>query len=274
MTRDEPLDTTVAIEAPEQIRFRHRLAGPAQRAAAHLIDLLIIATALIVLFVLLVLGASATFRENAAEGLLKVEAGFMLLAVFVAQWGYFALFEGMRNGRTPGKALLSLRVVKTGGEPVGLVDAVLRNLLRAADLLPFGYAAGVLCMLVDPKFRRLGDLVAGTMVIVEDRLGVALPLGVHPPTPEESALLPLRVLLDSEELRAIELFLRRAPDLGPALAAELASIVAEPLGRKYGLRHPDPARLLALLYLRATACSPTGSSPSPTALVAIPGASP
>jgi uncharacterized RDD family membrane protein YckC len=253
VTHDQPLDTTVAIEAPEQIRFRHRLAGPAQRAMAHLIDLLIIGMALFVIAVLVGLIVASAAPLAGADGLGKASIGVILVAVFGLQWGYFALFEGLWHGRTPGKAALSLRVVKNGGEPIGFVDGVLRNLLRAADWMPFGYAAAVVTMFVDPRFRRLGDLVAGTMVVVEDRLRVAVPLYIHPPTPDEARMLPPRVVLDGDELRAIELFLRRAAELGPALAAELASSVAPALARKYGYRHPDPIRLLALLYLRATA---------------------
>jgi len=248
---DAAIDTTVAIEAPEQIRFRYRLAGPSLRAVAHLVDLVIIG---------FILGAAALigaifaipFLLGGTEGADKTMTGVILLVVFTLQWGYFTLFEALRNGQTPGKAMFSLRVVKDGGEPIGLVDATLRNLVRAADLLPVGYLAGVVSMLIDPRFRRLGDLVAGTMVVVEDRLTVATPLYVMPPTPDEARTLPMRVVLDADELRAIEAFLRRAIELGPELSAELAATVAAGLARRHGYWHSDPVRLLALLYLRAS----------------------
>jgi uncharacterized RDD family membrane protein YckC len=263
---DAPLDTTVAIEAPEHIRFRYRLAGPVQRAVAHLIDLAAIVGIAVVLILLAVFANIATPLRGEALG--KAEIGFALLALFVLQWGYFALFESLARGQTLGKRAISLRVVKTGGEPIGFVDAVLRNLLRAADWLPIGYAVGLTSMLIDGRFRRLGDLVAGTMVVVEDRIKVAVPIVIYPPSPQEQAALPPRVILAADELRAIEMFLRRASDLGAALATELAMRIAEPLGKKYGFYHPDPVRLLALLYLRATAPTvsrgPYGSSQVPT----------
>src|SRR4029079_1116727 len=123
--------------------------------------------------------------------------------------------------------------------------------VRGADLMPFGYVVGVITMLIDPKFRRLGDLVAGTMVIVEDRVRVILPLYILPPTADELRTLPSRVVLDAEEMRTIEMFLRRVPELGVALAHELCATVAPALGRKHGVSSPDPIRTLALLYLRA-----------------------
>lgn len=253
---EEPIDTVVAIEAPEQIRFRHRLAGPMQRGIAHLIDLLLIALLLFAAMIGLMI-ASAPFASvmQSPEGIDKATTGIFLVGLFAAQWGYFTLFEAIANGQTPGKRLLGLRVLEAGGEPITFADAVLRNLLRAADILPFGYAAGVVTMLLDAKFRRLGDLVAGTIVVVEDRAKVAVPIYIFPATPEESAHLPAHVTLDVDELRAIEMFLRRAPSLGAPLAIALATPIAGPLGRKHGASHTDPVRLLALLYLRANASS-------------------
>jgi uncharacterized RDD family membrane protein YckC len=227
-----------------------------QRGMAHAIDLLVIA-GVIVGAVLVLMLASAPFAAwlSSPEALEKAGAGLLLLIAFVLQWGYFALFEAFAGGQTPGKRLLGLRVLEAGGEPITFVDAVLRNLLRAADLLPFGYAAGLASMLIDARFRRLGDLVAGTIVIVEDRARVTEPLSIAPPTEEEAQHLPARVVLDADELRAVETFLRRAPMLGAALATALANPIAGPLARRYGAKHRDPVRLLALLYLVATAGS-------------------
>src|SRR4029079_7777418 len=88
--------------------------------------------------------------------------------------------------RSPGKRALSLRVVKEGGYPIGFIDSVLRNLLRGADFLPIGYLIGLFAMAADARFRRLGDRVAGTMVVVEERSRVAAPLTLAPPpTPAE-----------------------------------------------------------------------------------------
>ncbi|MEO8878161.1 MAG: RDD family protein, partial [Polyangiaceae bacterium] len=155
-----------------------------------------------------------------------------------------------RYGTTPGKRALGLRVVTVTGRPIGWSEAALRNVLRAADLLPIGYLVGVTSMACTRRSQRLGDVLAGTMVIISQRtdtrnIGIAL----YPPaTPQELAIFPSVVRLDAEERIAIELFLRRRIALGPARAHELASMLIEPLGQRYDFSRTDPTRVLALLY--------------------------
>lgn len=95
--------------------------------------------------------------------------GIILLVMFIVEWGYGSFFEGFWNGQTPGKRVFGLRVLKTGGYPIHFYDATIRNLLRAADILPIFYAFGVLSMIATRRQQRLGDLVAGTMVVIENR---------------------------------------------------------------------------------------------------------
>ncbi len=90
------------------------------------------------------------------------------LVYFASLWGYFAFFEGLRNGQTPGKRRLGIRVVRDTGHPVTFGAAAVRNLLRAADFLPPPYLIGGLLVALHPRAKRLGDLVAGT-VVVRDR---------------------------------------------------------------------------------------------------------
>jgi hypothetical protein len=187
----------------------------------------------------------------------------VLILLFASQWLYFAVLEGWR-GRTPGKAALGLRVVTTTGRPVGFPAAALRNVLRAADALPLGYTvgwlsiAGLVSMSATRRFQRLGDLVAGTLVVVADRASAASPLVLNPPAqPGELSQLPGVVRLDAEERNAIEIFLRRRARLGHAREFELASMIAPALAARFGFRPSDarstsdPARILALLYDRA-----------------------
>ena len=236
------LDTAVAIESPEHVVFRHRLAGPARRALAYLLDLVACYGALFVvlLFVAFAIGADAT---TGGFGL-----GLLLLLLFFAQWVYFAAFEAWR-GATPGKMALRLRVLTTTGRPIGFAAAVLRNLLRAADVLPTGYVVGGITMLASGRLQRLGDLAAGTMVVVEPRTIKAVPIRLRPPADaRELATITARVRLDAEERAAIELFLRRGSTLGPAREHELAEMIAEPLALRFGGKGLAPTRLLALLY--------------------------
>ena len=78
----------------------------------------------------------------------------LLIVAFVLEWGYYVFFETTGDGRSLGKRALSLRVVKEGGYPIGFIDSVLRNLLRGADFLPFGYVVGLFAMAGDSRFRR------------------------------------------------------------------------------------------------------------------------
>jgi uncharacterized RDD family membrane protein YckC len=246
---DAPLDTDVAIEAPEHIVFSHRIAGPGRRAVAYVIDLVICYGA-VLLFAIVILFASggAAAVTGALGGFEGVGVGLILLAVFAAQWLYFVAWEGV-SGRTPGKSALRLRVLTTSGRPIHFTDAALRNILRAADALPNAYVVGLASMALTRRFQRLGDLVAGTMVIVEAKASAAVALQLWPPaSPEELAGLPEDVALDAEERAAIELLLRRRGALGGPREWELATMITGALERRFGYRAPDPMRTLALLY--------------------------
>ena len=236
-----PLDTVARVETPEHVDFHFRISGPARRATAYLIDLLI--RGLILFVFAIILG-----QMGEQPG---VESGLFLLLAFLLEWAYYVLFEVAWSGRTPGKKALGLRVVTVTGVPLRVGDSLLRNLLRAADFLPFGYAVGLTVSALDPRFRRLGDLAAGTIVVVEDSGRVATPVLIDPPpTVEELAALPGRPDLTAEDLAAIELFLRRIRTFHPDRVHELAEIVAPELMRRVGVRMKDPVRFLALLHAR------------------------
>lgn len=238
------LDTRTSIETPEHVVLSYHLAGPVRRGLAWLIDLLI--RVAILIGVAMVLGVASVFGPDFAEGL---KGGLLLLLLFLLEWGYFVGSEMLMSGRSLGKRALGLRVVSHHGLPVGLGDSLLRNLLRGADFLPFGYVLGVLCMVFDTRFRRLGDLVADTLVIYEGKAELKEPPRLSPPPSEaELAWLPAHVELSVAEREAIELFMRRAGDLPPLRADELADILAEALANRLRLRYKHPTRFLGLLY--------------------------
>jgi uncharacterized RDD family membrane protein YckC len=242
------LDTIAAIDSPELVRFEYRLAGPARRGLAYAIDLLLKLAVLFVLGILLLLGGMN--RSDLGGWTLGVYA----LVAFTMEWGYGVLFESLTSGRTPGKRAMRLRVIKEGGHPINFTDALLRNLLRAADFLPSGYALGVVVMGLDPRFRRLGDLVAGTMVVVEERSHVTNTVQLRPPpSPQELAAMPAAARLLPAEREALDLFVRRLDRLGPARADELAELVLPRFAdRLPASASQAPARSLALLHLRAS----------------------
>jgi uncharacterized RDD family membrane protein YckC len=242
-----PLDTTAVVETPEHVEFHFQLAGPARRAAAYAIDLIVRA---LIVVVIGTLGALSGIVDMSGLGGLGI--GVVLLVVFVVEWGYYVLLETLMGGRSLGKRAMRLRVVKQAGLPLGFGDSVLRNLLRAADFLPSFYAIGALVMSQDRLFRRLGDMLAGTLVISEERPRMQRALQISPPpTPTELGRLPERLALSPGDVEAIELFLRRIGELSPGRELELAEMVAPIYARRLGLRYRDPVRFLALIYHRA-----------------------
>src|SRR5262249_16761670 len=159
----------------EHIVFRYRLAGPTRRAVGHLLDLLLCygAVALLALVVAIAaMGGAITSSDLGAAAQAGIGAG--LLGLFAGQWGCFGRVGALFGG-SPGKMAVGIRVLTTSGRPIGWRAAALRNVLRAADLLPIGYVAGVVSMALSSRFQRLGDLVAGTMVVVPERAVAAKP---------------------------------------------------------------------------------------------------
>ncbi len=196
-----PLDTLLPIETPEGVDVALRPAGPVPRGVALGIDTML-QTALSAVFVpLLVLGEGG--------------AGLMLVGFFLVQWFMPVAFEVLWEGQTPGKKAVGLRVVTEDGRPLGLGASAIRNLLRVADLLPGGYALGLVSMTLDTSFRRIGDLAAGTLVVHTAGEGAGGRLPEATPTPPPPGL-------RADEQRVLVDLARRSTHLGEARCAELA----------------------------------------------------
>ncbi len=237
------LDTRTEIETPEHVVLSYHLAGPIRRGLAWGIDTLLRGAVLLLFGIVLSLSTAGTSNGGGFQ------SGLLLVAVFVLEWVYFVVCDVVMSGRSPGKKALRLRVVSAQGLPVGLGDSLLRNLLRGADFLPFGYVLGTLCMIGDGRFRRLGDLVAGTLVIYEPKVAYRAPPQLSPPPSQaERAWLPPHVELSASEREAIELFMLRCGQLSEARADELADVLALPLAKRLRLRYTHPARFLGLVY--------------------------
>ena len=202
------LDTYREVVTPEGVALDLPAAGPVPRAVAWGIDLAIR------LAILTLVGTLMALLGAAGQGL-------YLIALFLIFWAYPILFEALWNGQTPGKRAMSLRVVNGDGAPVGWLPAITRNLLRTVDMLPFGYATGLVACLADPYGRRLGDMVAGTLVLHDTRERD------HVPAPINAVLAPSLALRPAEQA-AVVAFGERAPLLTASRQEELADIV-EPL---------------------------------------------
>jgi uncharacterized RDD family membrane protein YckC len=244
----EPLDTVVVVETPEHVQFRHALAGPTRRALAYVLDTLCRGVVFGLVFGIATFGHLT--RPGEGDGPPPgLATGILWLLAFVLEWAYFVLFETLWDGQSPGKWVLGLRVVSASGRPLGFVDSVLRNLLRAADFLPILYALGFFVVAFDARFRRLGDMVGGTLVIADQRRTVEpLLSGLSTPTAVELGAIPAHLALLPNEVEAVELFLRRRSSLSTARAEELAELAVQVIARGKRLPALSPGRLLEVLY--------------------------
>jgi uncharacterized RDD family membrane protein YckC len=246
-TSDQPrvhdVECRVTVETPEQIQLTFQLAGAGTRMMAYTVDILIRYTAVLVvsLFVMMLTGFAAP----------ELGMGIMLLIIFAVEWSYHTVIEWLWNGYTPGKRALGLRVVRTNGVSVDLMRSAIRNLLRAADIFPFGYATGLLVMFFSKMERRLGDLVADTMVIREEKVR----LRDLPPLPagaDDVAFdgLPLPRLKE-KDLSLIDELFRRRHYFSKDRADELAEILTESWFDRRLVSGQDPEKVLAAILVRA-----------------------
>jgi uncharacterized RDD family membrane protein YckC len=155
----------LTIETPEQTVFDFPLAGVGSRCLAMLLDTIIQGLGFLILG-LLAEWSTALDRLSS----IKLSIWFEAIAIFIAfsiYYGYFAFFEAIWNGQTPGKRWTHLRVIHESGRPIAVPQAILRNLVRFVDQLPGVYAVGLTTALISRQNRRLGDIVAGTVVVHE-----------------------------------------------------------------------------------------------------------
>lgn len=216
-------DRRLAVETPEHVTLAFDLAGAGSRAMAAMVDYAVLGAALVAL---LALAAFLPDLNSAVAGLGAAAWTFLL---FTLQSGYFFLFEWLGRGRTVGKRLVGLRVVRVDGTPVSVESAALRNVIRVVDLQP-GFTAilGLGMIAAHPRSQRLGDLVAGT-IVVRDLAREAVPESLATGTLEG------RAVLTSEQFALLDRYMERRPSLTDAARRRVASRVAESLGRPRGV---------------------------------------
>ena len=224
------------IETPEHVSLEYELAGIGSRALAAVADTLLIA-------VLLVTVAFLTGDAFAGLGVFGAIAGTVL--GFLLFWGYFTLFEAFRAGQTPGKRWLGIRVVSDTGHALSFGAAAVRNLVRAADLFPPPYLLGGILVAVHPRAKRLGDIVAGT-VVIRDR-PVESFAESEPPERDGARLIGAPELRD-EEFRVLAGYIERGPSLVPAARAQFAARLAARFAGSRPVRAADPEIFLHELY--------------------------
>jgi uncharacterized RDD family membrane protein YckC len=263
----EPIGDQLNIDTPELVAIEMPLAGIGSRFIAILVDYLIWG------FVFLILGIVAAIIIPALHFFGGVSAnwavGIFVLIVFLLQWGYFALFEAFGNGRTPGKRVARIRVIHQSGRDINFVEALARNLVRFVDYLPGLYAVGIVAIFLSRRNQRLGDMVAGTLVVRDREVDSphwgerAARTFTAPTLIAESPITPpgfpqtgpslwggpphLRVLLpapalaklSASDLEVLEGFFARRLDMDLTTRAALAGRIASALCAKSGLSIPE-----------------------------------
>jgi uncharacterized RDD family membrane protein YckC len=234
------------IDTPEQVHLEFVLAGIGSRFMAVFLDVLIEFVVYLTLFLLTLLwitgglfGSSRSIWWHA----------LVTLVIFCINWGYYAVFEALWKGQTPGKRWAGIRVIKDSGRPINAFEAIVRNLIRAIDFFPGFYGVGVVTMLLNAKNRRLGDYVAGTIVVHETSDREA-GLFFNIPTRTEFTL-HQAAGLTVQEAELIETFLARRLEIPPGVRQLNGQRIAEMISGRLGIpaesRPPDNENFLELL---------------------------
>jgi uncharacterized RDD family membrane protein YckC len=237
------LDDELVIETPERVELHYVLANVGNRFLAAAIDHLIQAALLVaVVLLLFAFDGFSNIGGFLSGGTWALALG--VLAIFAIYWGYFVLFETLWSGQTPGKRIMRLRVVREDGRPVRFFEVFVRNLLRLLiDMQPaLSYAIGVVSIIFSARSKRVGDFVAGT-VVVKERATEAPSLNdiveisdIEQRRLDRSAAFNADIrLLTEQEVRAIETFLKRRYELAELNRKNLAMRIAGPISAKLGI---------------------------------------
>lgn len=223
----EPLNK-LTIDTPEQTALEFPLAGIGSRFVAMAIDTAIQLVAFFVLFIALALAIPAmrVFGAVTPQWVFAI----LIVAGFLIYYGYFAFFEATWNGQTPGKRYAQLRVMKDDGRPINPYDAIARNLLRIVDQLPIFYGAAMISVLFSKQNKRLGDFVAGTVVVHEKTVDTARPFLEIRQDDSAATYDVSHITLD--ELHLIETFLQRRDTFDPALRGSMAAQISSRIAQK------------------------------------------
>ena len=274
----------ILVVTPENIEIEYELAGIGSRFLANLLDSFLQAAIYLGLWIvvgiiaLIVSLTTSVFSRALGVFFGEIQLAFALIAGFVILWGYFIWFETVWNGQTPGKRQLGLRVIRDGGYPINIFAAIVRNLIRVMDgmpiaallLLGIGYfgkdplvaAMGglcilipVLCMLLSQRYQRLGDFVAGTMVVKQRAPRVPTLEALAPPPrvlPEHLAAYALADIgrqvyeMTVPEYRAVRHYIDRRWQLPPQIQQIVAMRLAVPLMQRLGI--VPPAVVISVNY--------------------------
>jgi len=231
------------IATPEQIELELPLAGIGSRFLAVTIDSLLQGVCVLALIIIGVF-ASASYNQliGSAGRFFSQTVGAITLIVvpFCLYWGYFALFEIWWQGRTPGKRVAGIRVIHQSGRPMTAIECIGRNLMRGIDILPGFYAVGLITMMCNAQNRRLGDYVAGTIVVHDKALETVTPSWGESTSKEP--VQPELHKLSADDLVLIETYLNRRYEIDPVVRTTTAQRIVAFIAEKTGVLKPAEQR--------------------------------
>jgi uncharacterized RDD family membrane protein YckC len=249
----------VLIDTPENVTLEYEFAGIGTRFVANLIDTLLEAVTIVcvalvaVILDLLLLSVAAHWHWSLLTKILNEAAEFVvaltIILTSVVTFGYYILFEYLWSGQTPGKRTTGIRVIREGGYPVDLYCVILRTVLRIIDFMPLLYCVGMASMLATRRYQRVGDVLAGTMV-VKQRAPTSLINLLHatrlrPENLDPAALALIRADADkmtAAEYEAVRHFTERFRSiLNPHVRYEAARVIAQPLMERLQIDPPESA---------------------------------
>lgn len=239
-----PWTTGDPLVTPEAVALDLDLAGLGSRMMAGLVDSAIQG----VIVAAVVFGLGSTDLGSGLGGTWGVVA--TLLLTFLVWYAYYPFFEMRWNGRSPGKTVMRMRVIKGDGQPIDLPASLIRNLIRIIDLLPSFYGVGALVMLVTRRSQRLGDLAAGTVVVREGPGTVPDTLEIQP----SQSVVELSRAIDTAAISdrhyaVVRGFLERREGLDPERRASLAGQIVDGLRGRLALpegNYTDEELIVAL----------------------------
>src|ERR1043166_5799978 len=241
----------LVIETPERVPLHFALASIGNRFLACAIDHAIQVLTLILISIGFTLLANYSSLGNEFSNAPKWVKAILIIILFLVFSGYFAFFEWIWNGQTPGKRWLKLRVIREDGRPVTFWEAAVRNLLRTLDMMPAPfYSIGLISVFISLSDQRVGDMVAGT-VVVREREAEAPPFAEGFASPVSDPALrrsfkPVDFVADIDvlteaEIQVVETFLRRRWDLADMARQWMAWRVSIPLLYKLGPTYDRPS---------------------------------
>src|SRR6185369_4189774 len=230
-------EETLIIETPERVPLHFALASIGNRFLACAIDHTIQGLVILIIAISGLIIASAASWQSTLASAPKWVLALMILAVFFILTGYFAFFEWLWSGQTPGKRWMKLRVIREDGRPITFWEAAPRNLIRTLDMMPF-YSVGLISVFINSRDQRVGDMVAGT-VVVREREAEAPPFAQVFASPVSDPALrrsfkpvPFTANLNrltEAEIQVVETFLRRRWDLADVPRQWMAWRVSLPI---------------------------------------------